>query len=353
MGGRAVGWLSITIAWLLCLWVVWAVPADQRLLDGRYPAPWPSVAQLLRPGGLNTLETALADRIPRREWLLRLRSGLYGSLLGQTGSGRVAAGRAGWLFITEDGPYDWYLGRAAPPSGATTRAVARAIVARVEQMRQAGLNYSLVLVPDKHQVYPDYLVVPWNLAPRGYSWTQQVFDLLPPATRLRVIHMLPLLQQAREKATEPLYYASDSHWTHQGARLGWEALTRLLGLRSADPPALVTVLATTDLPRLAGLDPGKFNERVATMATVYPECRPGSRANQPMPRPEQIDILLLIDSFGEAICDWIRSGNPSTWADRYQQTGGALGALPEPLPRLALIEQVSERGLRAWADRSP
>lgn len=345
-------WLLTAFALVWLLWVVGKMVGDEVRAHGGIPSSWPSPQQLLGPSGLLVLDGALANRFPLRDEILQLRSSLYRSISGQTGIARVAAGRDGWLFITEGGTYDWYVGGAASPSPATAMAVARVIEERVARMQSLVPAYRLVLVPDKHAVYPEKLSIPWGQPPRGYSWVQEVYDLLKPATRRWVIHMLPLLQQARKQDARLLYYATDSHWTYWGAYLALDALSGL-GLPAVPTPATTLTDLPTDLPRLAGLAPEEVSEKVVSFTSIYPECRPAGRLPSHNPPPEQVDVLLLIDSFGESICDWIRAGNVAAWADYYRWMGGAQGSLPQLTPRLALIEQVTERGLLVWAGIAP
>lgn len=54
------------------------------------------------------------------------------------------------------------------------------------------------------------------------------------------MHVIPLLDDMRAKNDQTLYYAMDHHWTAAGARIGYEAVCRELGLEAVPASTMVT-----------------------------------------------------------------------------------------------------------------
>ena len=106
----------------------------------------------------------------------------------------VLVGRDGWLYYKgDDGrAFDRDFRRTTPPSAAETAAIADGIARRVRFLAEIGVDYLLVVVPDKHTIYPEH--VPPQLQPLSdRSPLDALLAALPPEIRTHVLDLRPAL----------------------------------------------------------------------------------------------------------------------------------------------------------------
>lgn len=171
-------------------------------------------------------------------------------------SDRVLIGKDGWLFlarglrpdirpirITSD-----YCGQA--PFGTEELAKwSNALATNWRSLRDRNMEYLLVVVPNKHTVYSEYL--PGHVkCDRGVSRLDQL------AAELQQLEDFPLLdlrarfmQQA--KVSDPLFQETDTHWDGLGVLLAYQAMMADLDV---DVPDLVDIgrVMVTDVERRGG-----------------------------------------------------------------------------------------------------
>jgi alginate O-acetyltransferase complex protein AlgJ len=146
--------------------------------------------------------------------------------LGVSPSRRVILGREQWLYYGEMGEVDC-LRRARPFTARELAAWEGAVVERQTWAAQHGARLLLVICPDKHTIYPEYL--PPNLQPSGRP---SRYDQL--VTRLARQHPEIGLARVRgdllaAKTRYPVYYRLDTHWTHTGALIASNRIFATLG----------------------------------------------------------------------------------------------------------------------------
>lgn len=133
--------------------------------------------------------------------------------LGTSPSDLVLIGQEGWLYLTVDRSIDDYQGLVPIPQSYLE--LYDANLARMKQhMEQQGIIFQIVVAPDKHTIYPEYL--PLNI------------QKVQPGTRLdRILDynrnhaQAPILdlrmEMLQRKQEEVIYYRTDSHWNYLGA----------------------------------------------------------------------------------------------------------------------------------------
>lgn len=233
MGERSRSRWSRTIAGVLMLaglgWPLlrpWSRGFDGdylRRVEQRSPVALPSLlgSPWLERATYQTVERALADRLPFRGAAIQLRSQL--ELLGRDRFEQVDVGRDGWLYYR----LSYGLVETANSDRYTPGRVDRAI-ARLDRFlawqgrRHPGVAVRLAIVPSKHVIYPDYLP---PLARRDLARTAAARDRLYRAVADRARQdprMLDLWQVYRAgKLTMPdrLFLPLDTHHSSRGAHL--------------------------------------------------------------------------------------------------------------------------------------
>lgn len=102
---------------------------------------------------------------------------------------------------------------------------------------QFGARYILMVIPDKENVYSEYM--PLNMQKARVSdvaLSDVAISYLESHSDIDVLRMKPILLQAKQKTSYLLYYPKDTHWNGIGAYIGFEALSDRLEKESLAVP---------------------------------------------------------------------------------------------------------------------
>lgn len=179
-------------------------------------APRASFASFVDGSFSKGLEDFAADQLPLRDGFVSVYT-MMQAALGRQSPGDVILGKDGMLF---DKSSLW--------SGRNVRLNAAALT---ELAAVTGKEVHLLAVPSAAAVYPEKL-------PAHAPVADESALLAAAAGESNLLPLLPALQAARETT---LYYATDHHWTPDGARIGYEAACTALGLTALDAPEPVDV----------------------------------------------------------------------------------------------------------------
>lgn len=131
----------------------------------------------------------------------------------------VAIGRDGFLFQKFDAAFEQIGGLALLGRAQLARWVNQ-IEARDAWCAVRGIDYRMLVVPEKHVVYPDKLPDGAHVA--EVRPINQIIGALGPTPRSHLIYPAVALSDAR--AVEDSFLRTDVHWTHYGAYVGYRAL---------------------------------------------------------------------------------------------------------------------------------
>ncbi len=148
----------------------------------------------------------------------------------------------GWLGITDpdlvvQGKEDWlYLGRRRliDEARGLNPATEEDIATWVEKLdaihawqTQRGGRFLLVLVPDKHRVYPEYL--PDWFIPQEQRRKEQLLQALA-GHEMETLDLTQILRIMKPAFSHDLWLKTDTHWNGLGAFVATQAITQQLGL---------------------------------------------------------------------------------------------------------------------------
>ena len=162
----------------------------------------------------------LAARFALRQEMVSLWSGLQEKLLGSSAEEQVVLGRNGWLYYSET--LDDYAGLAM--SQEELRRCAENLSAIQHFLEGQGLRFVFTVAPNKNSLYSE------NMPGRFPSAHEEgnLARLVPLLEELGV----PYADLTAPLSQRCLYYATDSHWTAEGAALGADTLLAALGMES-------------------------------------------------------------------------------------------------------------------------
>lgn len=174
----------------------------------------------------------LEKRFGMRPLLVRLENLLDAVWLRSTSVNEsVIVGQGDWLFLSQENKD---LNVVADYRGTNLftpeqlRAWTDEYAARRDWLAARGIRYLVLVAPNKHTVYPEYLPKIYNkVSPFGR--TDQLVAALTKAG-VEVLDLRPTLlaAKAQVRGRAKLYYRTDAHWTPLGAHAGYVAVVRFL-----------------------------------------------------------------------------------------------------------------------------
>lgn len=132
-------------------------------------------------------------------------------LAGLAHSDQVVVGKEGWLY------YEFAIRefRTRPRiSTQTLESWRRVLEERRNWLRKNGIQYLVLVAPDKPTIYPEYLPVSLS-GRRDRSRLDAFIDYMRSRSDIQVLDLRPALLSAKE--TERVYCLTDSHWNGRGA----------------------------------------------------------------------------------------------------------------------------------------
>lgn len=196
---------------------------EQRILAAMptYDASAGGLAQYRRG-----LEDYLDDHLAFRNLLISLHARAKVGWLGSSPSPKVIVGKQGWFFLNDEVAVRQYRGlaRLDTPQLETWR---RVLEARRDWLAERGIAFVLVLVPNKHQIYPEFM--PDRLPRIGVEEQHaQLARYLAEHSTVQVVDLMPSLLEA--KRSQRVYHRTDTHWNDVGAYLAYRKILEAVAL---------------------------------------------------------------------------------------------------------------------------
>ncbi|MHC1742392.1 MAG: hypothetical protein AB9873_05080 [Syntrophobacteraceae bacterium] len=296
--------------------------------ENRELAEAPSLALADLPSLIPGAESYLADRFGLRTTLIRWNSILRVGLLGVSPIPSVVVGKDGWLFyrseVLADGhSLNDYRGTIPLPEAELAKLWKR-ITDNHRIFSEMGLPYLVVIVPNKHTVYSEYLpdlIRPFGGPTRLEQFTE--FLSREPLAEKLVLDLRQPLFQAKEQ--HPVYWKTDSHWNSYGAYVGYRTVMERLSVfdRELAPQPLVEDRVTL-VPSPKGGDLSQMllmQDRLSEPNDTRLELAPSPHAKAGK------KLLLRHDSFGDGLYPFLNA--------RFETLTNIAPFAPFPFERIA------------------
>ncbi|MDX1407395.1 MAG: hypothetical protein R3330_04660 [Saprospiraceae bacterium] len=247
---------------------------------------------------------------------------------------KVLVGKDNWLFGGNDlnGVVRETMGLDTFSTAQLER-VAQRIQDTRTRLRQQGTSYYLMVVPNKHSVYPEFLP-DYVTNDAGVTKLDQVKRYLKERIDLDIIDLRDIFGEAKEQFQ--IYYQTDSHWNYKGAFIGylylmqrlrldypqlqmmalsdlekvplqrWGDLTQMINMDFTETDTVLAIKETCaempkklQVPQSFPLDPNLWEVRY--------QCNPGGRPLKLLVYRDSFSAILLHylkKSFGESVYVW-------------------------------------------------
>jgi hypothetical protein len=243
--------IFIATLWLPMAGMVLNLDTDPPSGENRILAAWPQLGW--DAASLRALPEQLTryfeDHFAFRQRLVRWQAIVRLQGLGVSPSPSVIKGRDGWLFYADDEAMADYA--TAPPFADSELELWRQTLQETSDwLRGRKIAYVLVIAPDKHVIYPEYM--PGTIRRKAVSRIDQLVSHLRQHSTVRVLDLRPALVAAKDR--ERLYHRTDTHWNDRGAFVGYQSIIDSL---TGEVPALRSPSRSafeSRVVRSAGLD---------------------------------------------------------------------------------------------------
>lgn len=226
------------------------VPPPADLQEMQALAPWPDGTTTFTawPG---KFEAWLNHHFALRGQIIRAHSIVRHRWLAAP-SDKVVPGRDGWLYYAGDRTFEDFVGRDPLSPDELTR-WRELLEGRRAWLRERGIAYLFVIVPNKSTIYPEPLPPLLRAQARPGKLDQLLDDLRTHNSTVPVLDLRPALRAV--KARQPAYWIADSHWNATGLVAATQAIVQrvnALGVtvgatdRSAIAAAMTFEQATRD-----------------------------------------------------------------------------------------------------------
>ncbi len=162
------------------------------------------------------------DRFGLRKMFLHLGSRLRW-ILGLKISPTVLVGKKGWLYLgLHDNVIEQFRGIDVFSRDELVSWVQR-MVSRRDWLRERGIPFILVVAPNKHTIYPEYLPIRVGNV-LGKTPLDQLAEYIAAHTDLDFVDLRKPLMAAKKE--HRVYYKTDTHWNNRGGFVGYEEIMK-------------------------------------------------------------------------------------------------------------------------------
>ncbi|NRA94419.1 MAG: hypothetical protein HRU26_17440 [Psychroserpens sp.] len=137
---------------------------------------------------------------------------------------KVMQGKDGWYFLGNhhNNLFDDSFGLHAFTDDELT-AIKDYLSPIVDGFRSRGINFHIIVPPNKHRVYPENLPYQFH---QGQNRLEQLNNYLKATLDFEIIDLRPSL--ISQKSEDLLYYKTNTHWNDLGAYYGYKASMNII-----------------------------------------------------------------------------------------------------------------------------
>ena len=200
----------------------------------------------------------------------------------------VRLGREGWLFYANEWALEDYE-NVMPYKPEELASIRKIVEERRAWLEQRGIRFFVMVAPDKHTIYGEYLPPAIHKIGKQSRVDQVVKDL---ESNPGIEFIDPLEALFRAKPNQRLYHRTDTHWNDYGAFVGYSELMERIALYFPNVRKLslddYTVSVSEeeggDLAGMLSLSDRIKEERIALVPRFIPRAVDGAR-----PYPDPVD----------------------------------------------------------------
>jgi alginate O-acetyltransferase complex protein AlgJ len=193
-------------------------PVEKRKLAEKPEFKWQWTALTQYP---REFEAYFNDHFGFRNWLIDWHNRMKVQWLGTVSSPKVIKGKEGWLFFVGDRILDYCCRATDPFSEEELSEWRKEMEERRDWLAGRGIPFLLVIAPNKHTVYSDYLP-DWATRGDRKSRLEQLLEYMRVHSDIEILDLRKPLLDARKQGR--IYHMTDSHWNDLGAYVAYREM---------------------------------------------------------------------------------------------------------------------------------
>ncbi len=202
--------------------------------ENRNKAPLPKFNIDLLDPFPSQFDSYFSDNHNFRGELLSLNSKFKYNILKISPNKSIVEGKNGWLYLAKY--LDSYVSKRLL-TNIELDSLKSIFEYRSGWLKKKGIKHYLAIVPNKPQIYPEFLPSFINKK-NSTTKTEQLIQALDGIPNLNVIYLKDTLLSAKENAPFNLYYKTDQHWNEYGALVGF---SKIISEIKKDFPAVAEI----------------------------------------------------------------------------------------------------------------
>ena len=198
-------------------------PVEKRQLADRPKFRWHWGGFLNYP---SEYEAYFNDHFGFRKWLINWHNRMKTKWLGEVSSRRMVKGKEGWYFFTGDKILEHCCRATEPFSQDELVQWQRKVEQWRDRLVKQEIPFLLVIVPNKHTVYSEYLP-DWITRIGDKSRLEQLVDHLKKHSDIELLDLRDALLTAKKDGR--LHHRTDTHWNDRGSYIAYREIMLRLG----------------------------------------------------------------------------------------------------------------------------
>jgi hypothetical protein len=194
------------------------------------PTAFPNLAAINAEdiaGYIADLKPVLDERLGLRTALIELNAKILYHLFGMSiNNDSVVVGKSGWLFRGDNSNrvFSQHAG-AVPSKPSNVKRFFSRHSKESEWLADQGVASLMVIAPDKHSIYPEYLPT-WVEKPNRQKPLEQLLQLNEKQDTLDIVNLIPPMIDSKREYGDLLYRKTGTHWTALGAYVGYVEIAK-------------------------------------------------------------------------------------------------------------------------------
>jgi len=224
--------IGLIVAFFLILWLpagdsFFKMDRAASINENRAPASFP----IYRRGRkavqnyLSGLEAYFNDHFGFRKRLVRWEKHWRKQIFRIVKSSTAVVGKDEWMYFTGGLMIDDIMGNK-PFSDRELEAWRELLTQRRDWLAARGIRYLLVIPPDKHTIYPEFLPDWLAQNSRPPHRIDQFMNYMSTHTDVPILDLRPAILEGKKLGR--IYHQTDTHWNAMGAFLGYRSLVEKL-----------------------------------------------------------------------------------------------------------------------------
>jgi alginate O-acetyltransferase complex protein AlgJ len=331
--------LFFFVLWLPLMDMAFHLLPGSEMREKRMLAQRPELGWETFPDYPKNFERYFNDRFGGRNLLVRTNNCLQVQWFKVSPVKSVLVGKEGWLFYTLDKGLNDYRGLAhfSPEHLETIR---RNILKQTSWLRERGITYLILIAPNKHTVYPEYLPDGITRVNRK-TRLDQILEYLTGDEKSVFIDVRKELDEGKNKRF--VYSKTDTHWNPYGAFLAYQKTMNVL---THNIPQAVP-LAVSDFS--VSVTPNQGLGDLAVMLSLNgsledQEVRLELKSDSPPPPQKISKAVIFHDSFISSIKPFLEYHFDQMILQPWGEKGFDYLLIEKEKPQVVLFE-ITERRL--------